>query len=158
MGRTICMLMKRDPSRDRREGERCFEGYAILWPDGRPVGVGLDAFCRHGQRLFGLGRELRGRAERLVEMTFYPLAGIEDDLTRLPGRRIRRFFLKRQGRRATLHFLDGTPTAVGLDLDRDEPRVLEWAGCSALRDGETAWFDLAARAVDADDGPGGGRP
>jgi hypothetical protein len=151
--------MRRDASRDRQEGERCLEGYVILWPDGRPVGVGLDAFCRHGQRLLGLGRDLRGRPERLVEMTYFPLAGIEDALTRVPGRRVRRFYLLRQGRRARLHFFDGTPTAVALDLDVDEPRVLEWAGCAGLREGETVWFDVAARPLDAaDSGAASGMP
>src|SRR5262245_44838143 len=152
MTRTLCILMRRDPARDRRDGETCLEGYAILWPDGRPLGVGFDAFCRQGQRLFGLGRDLRGRQERLVEMTYFPLAGLADDLTRLPGHRVRRFFLLREGRQGRLHFFNGTPTAVVLDLDRDERHVLDWAGLTALGDGEAAWFDLAARPKGPDEG------
>lgn len=81
-------------------------------------------------------------------MIYFPLAGLEDDLTRLPGHRIRRFFLLRNGRQGRLHFFNGTPTAIVLDLDRDEPYVLNWIGLPALSDGESAWFDLAARPAD----------
>ena len=59
-------------------------------------------------------------------MIDFPLAGIEDDLTRLPGHRVRRFYLLREGRQGRLHFFNGIPTAVVLDLDRDEQHVLEW--------------------------------
>lgn len=154
MTRALRVLMRRDPARDRQEGRACMEGYAILWPDGRPLGVGFDAFCTQGRRLLGLGRGLREGQEKLVELIYFPLAGIGDDLTRLPGHRVRRFFLLRQGRRGRLHFFDGTPTAVELDLDRDEPRVLDWSGLSALAEGQAVWFDLAARPAL----PGGNAP
>ncbi|MBY0231962.1 MAG: hypothetical protein K2W96_21980 [Gemmataceae bacterium] len=146
MPRTIRVLMRRDPSRDRLDRSIPLAGYALLWPDGRPLGVGFDAFCKTGQRLFGLDRHLEGRSERLVELLCFPLTGREDALTRLAGHRVRRFFLLREGRQGRLHFLDGTPTSVVLDLDRDEPAVLEWIGLPALQQGEAGWFDLAARA------------
>jgi hypothetical protein len=148
MTRTLRVLMRRDSSRDRQDGQTYLEGYAILWPDGRPLGIGFDAFCTQGQRLFGLGRYLRGCRERLVEMIYFPLAGLEDDLTRLPGHRVRRFFLHRGGRQGRLHFFNGSPTAIVLDLDRDEQHVLNWIGLPALREGESAWFDLAARPAE----------
>jgi hypothetical protein len=148
MQRTLRVLFKRDPARDRQEGRIPFEGYEVLWPDGRPLSVGFDAFCKQGQRLLGLGRHLAGCPERLVDMTCFPLAGRDDDLTRLPGHRVRRFCLCRTGSKGQLHFLDGTPTAVVLDLERDEPRVLHWIGLPALRDGDCEWMDLAARLVE----------
>jgi hypothetical protein len=110
MHRALTVLFRRDPSRDRRDGPIPFEGYAICWPDGTPVAVGLEAFCLHGQRLLSLGRHLAGRPERLLELICVPLRGREDDLTRLPGHRVRRFCLRRQGACGRLHFLDGTPT------------------------------------------------
>jgi hypothetical protein len=152
MTRTLRVLMRRDPSRDRQDGQTCFEGYAILWPDGRPLGIGFDALCTHGQRLFGLGRQLRGCREKLVEMIYFPLGGLEDAVTRLPGHRVRRFFLLRHGRQGRLHFFNGTPTAIVMDLDRDERAVLDWIGLPALRDGESAWFDLASRPAEPEVG------
>jgi hypothetical protein len=148
MIRTLRVLIRRDSSRDRQDGQTCLEGYAFLWPDGRPLGVGFDAFCKQGQRLFGLGQHLRGCLERLVEIIYFPLAGLEDELTRLPGYRVRRFFLHRSDRQGRLHFFNGTPTAIVLDLDRDEQYVLNWIGLTTLRDGESAWFDLAARPAE----------
>jgi hypothetical protein len=109
------------------------------------LSVGFDAFCKQGQRLLGLGRHLNGCQEKLVDMIYFPLAGLEDHLTRLPGHRVRRFCLRRTDRQGRLHFLDGTPTAIVLDLDRDDARVLDWIGLPTLRDGESGWFDLAAR-------------
>lgn len=150
MTRALCVLMRRDPARDCQEGRTCVEGYALLWPDGRPLGVGFGAFCTQGRRLFGLGRDLREGQEKLVEMVYFPLAGVEDELTRLPGHRVRRFLLRREGRQGRLHFFDGTATAVVLDLDRDERRVLDWSGLAALDDGESAWFDIAARTAGPD--------
>ena len=153
MARTLTILFRRDPLRDRCHGTVAYEGYQILWPDGRPVTVGVEGFCRHGQRLLGLGRQLAGRPERLVELLCYPLAGVDEPLTRLPGSRVRRLFLERSGGHGRLHFLDGTPTAVVFDLDRDEAPVLHWIGLPQLRDGERQWFDLAARSVPTDAAP-----
>jgi hypothetical protein len=118
------------------------------------LGIGFDAFCKQGQRLLALGDHLRGRQERLVDLIYFPLAGLEDDLTRLPGHRVRRFYLLREGRQGRLHFFNGTPTAIVFDLDRDEQIALDWIGLSALREGESAWFDLAARPAEPNADPG----
>jgi hypothetical protein len=148
MARTLTILFRRDPLRDWRHGTVAYEGYQILWPDGRPVMVGIEAFCRHGQRLLGLGRRLAGRPELLVELLCYPLAGVEEPFTRLAGSRVRRLFVERCGNSGRLHFLDGTPTALAFDLTRDEPAVLDWIGLPALADGQQQWLDLAARTVE----------
>lgn len=144
----LTLLFRRDPSRDRTCGGVPIEGYQVLWPDGEPVALGVDAFCRHGQRLLGLGRHLDGHPERLVDLLCFRLAGRDDDLTRLPGHRVRRFFLQRQGAIGRLHFFDGTPTQAVFEDGRDDPRVLEWLGLPDLSSGQCQWFDLAARAVD----------
>jgi hypothetical protein len=141
-------MFRRDPSKDRHRGKIAFEGYQVLWPDGRPVAVGLDAFCKHGQRLLGLGRHLVGCKERLIDLFCFPLKSRDSDLTRIPGHRVRRFMLMRQGTKGRLHFLDGTPTDTIFELGRDEYRVLEWIGLPLLRDGDEQWLDLAARVVD----------
>jgi hypothetical protein len=148
MARTLRILFRRDPSKDRHDNDIHYEGYKILWPNGRPAAVGLDAFCKHGQRLLGLGRHLAGCRERLIDLICFPLGGRDDDLNRLPGARVRRFFLERSGRQGRLHFLDGTPTAIVLEIGRDELSVLRWIGLTGLRDGERQWFDLAARPVE----------
>lgn len=149
MFRSLTILFRRDPSRDRQRGDIFFEGYQILWPDGRHVTVGLDAFCKHGHRLLGLGRHLAGCKERLIELIFFPLKSREDNLTRIPGHRVRRFYLKRQGTKGRVHFLDGTPTETVFDVGQDEQRVLDWIGLLELREGDHQWFDLAARTADA---------
>jgi hypothetical protein len=143
------VLFRRDPSRDRQRDHIRYEGYEVLWPDRRPVAVGLDAFCQHGQRLLGLGRHLAGCHERLIELCYYPLQGREDHLVRIPGYRVRRFFLERHGPCGRIHFLDGTPTNAVFEIGRDETRVLQWIGLPFLLDGGRQWFDLAARAVEA---------
>src|SRR5437868_1635938 len=149
MPHTLTVLFRRDPTRDRENNNIRYEGYQALWPDGRPVTTGLDAFCMHGQRLLGLGRHLAGCRERLIELLFFPLSGRDDDLVRIPGHRIRRFFLERQGQIGRIHFLDGTPTEIVFEADRDEHRVLDWMGLAALAEGEQQWFDLAARPLEA---------
>jgi hypothetical protein len=148
MSRTLTVLFRRDPSRDRCRDNIRFEGYQALWPDGRPVAVGLDAFCKHGQRLLGLGRHLTGCTERLIELLCFPLQSREDKLTRIPGHRIRRFCLKRQGSRGRIHFLDGTPTDTVFEIGRDEPRVLEWIGLPSLGESAEQWVDIGARPVE----------
>jgi hypothetical protein len=147
MSRILTLLFRRDPSRDRSEDRIAYEGYQILWPDGRPVALGLDAFCRVGQRLLGLGRYLAGCQERLIDILCFPLPGREAQLTRLPGHRVRRFFLERGGSQGRLHFLDGTPTSTVFELGQDDPRVLQWIGLPGLEDGHQLWMDLAARAA-----------
>jgi hypothetical protein len=149
MSRKLTVLFRRDPSRDKQHANRLLEGYQVLWPDGRPVTVGLDAFCYHGQRLLGLGRHLAGCRERLLELICFPLQGRDDDLTRLPGHRVRRFFLERYGQRGRIHFLDGTPTEAVFEIGRDEWRVLQWIGLPALGEGDRQWFDLAARTLES---------
>jgi len=144
MSRSLTVLFRRDPSRDRQSEQIQFEGYNIVWPDGRPVTVGLDAFCKHGQRLLGLGKHLAGCRERLVTLIYLPLAGIEDELNRIPGHRVRRFYIERQGTLGRVHFMNGTPTTITFDLNRDESRVLHWVGLTSLSDGEQQWFDVAA--------------
>ncbi|MHB1422403.1 MAG: hypothetical protein ACYC3I_04240 [Gemmataceae bacterium] len=148
MSRKLRLLLRRDPSRDRVEVGIRYEGYDVLWPDGRPAEVGMSAFCKHGQRLLGLGRHMAGARERLVDLIIFPLPDRDASLTRLPGHRVRRFSIRREGRQGRLYFLDGTPTTVVFDLDRDEEAVLNWVGLPALSEGECAWFDLAARPAE----------
>jgi len=81
-------------------------------------------------------------------MLCFPVADAEAPITRLPGHRVRRFSLQRHGRQGRLYFLDGTPTTIVLDLDQDEPTVLDWIGLSTLRDGERQWLDIAAHPAE----------
>jgi hypothetical protein len=148
MSRKLRILFRRNPARDRQQEAVSFEGYDILWPDGRPVTVGLDAFCTHGQRLLGLGRHLKGLRERLVDMICVHLPDRDAHLTRMPGHRVRRFCLERTGKHGRVYFLDGTPTTMLFDVDRDEPAFLNWLGLTALTDGQRQWFDLAAQPID----------
>ncbi len=149
MSRTITLLFRRDPSRDRQDEAVHFEGYQPLWPDGRPVAIGMDAFCKHGLRLLGLGKHLAGCQERLVQLICMPLTGRDADLNRIPGHRVRRFYLVREGQSGRIHFMDGTPTTLLFELDRDEPPVLHWIGLPSLADGAVLWLDLAAITVEA---------
>ena len=148
MSRTLTILFRRDPSRDRQTEQVDFEGYEILWPDGRSVAVGLDAFCKHGQRLLGLGKHLAGCHEKMIKMICFPLEGREDDLNRIPGHRVRRFFIERTGNTGRVFFMDGTPTTITFQVGRDEPKVLNWLGLSSLDDGDRQWFDIAATDID----------
>src|SRR5262249_21370338 len=66
MTRTLTVLFRRNPARDRDNANVAYEGYEMLWPDGRPLAVGLEAFCKHGQRLLGLGRHLGSCPEKLI--------------------------------------------------------------------------------------------
>jgi hypothetical protein len=150
MHRTLTVLFRRDQERDGMRGQIHVEGYQILWPDERAVDVGLNAFCKYGLRLLGLKGCVNGRSERLVELLCFPLTGRDAHLTRLPGHRIRRFCLARSGASGRLHFLDGSPTDVVFDLDRDDPAVLAWIGLRALPDGEQQWLDVGARGFEAD--------
>jgi hypothetical protein len=143
------VLFRRDHDRDREDPQTPLEGYQLLWADGQPAAVGIEAFCTVGQRLLGLGRYLAGRREAAVELLCFPLSHREANFTRLPGTRIRRFCLRRTGRVGRIHFIDGTPTTIVFDLDRDEPRALAWIGLAALADGQEAWFDIGARSADA---------
>jgi len=148
MQRNLRLLFRRNPERDRHEENVSFEGYEILWPEGRPVALGLDALCNHGQRLLSLGRHLRGLSERLVDMICIHLPDRDAPLNRLPGHRVRRFCLERTGKHGRVYFLDGTPTTILFDIERDEPAFLSWLGLTDLADGERQWFDLAAQPVE----------
>lgn len=148
MSRTLTLLFRRDPSRDRQTEQCNFEGYNVLWPDGQPVAIGVEAFCKHGLRLFGLGKYLANCHEKLIKMIFFPLEGRDSDLNRIPGHRVRRFYIERQNQEGRIYFMDGTPTTMTFDRTRDEQIVLEWLGLSYLGDGERQWFDLAATDLD----------
>ena len=147
---SLTLLFRRDPSKDKRDDRVAYEGYQALWPDGRPVALGLDALCNKGQRLLGLGRKLSGQRERLVDLVRYSLEDENETIHRMPGHRVRRFFVERQGDLGRLHFFDGTPTTMVFDVHRDETAVLEWLGLLELDDGERHWFDLAARIAESD--------
>ncbi len=144
MSRTLTLLFRRDPSRDRHTELTKFEGYEVLWPDGQPVAIGVEAFCKHGLRLFGLGKHLAGCREKLIKMICFPLEGRDDNLNRIPGHRVRRFYVERRGDVGQIFFMDGTATTMTFEVGRDEPVVIEWLGLSGLADGERLWFDLAA--------------
>jgi hypothetical protein len=148
MSRTLTLLFRRDPSRDRQTDKVRLEGYQPLWPDGKPVAIAMDAFCKHGLRLLGLGKHLAGCHEKLVNLICLPLSGRDDGLNRIPGHRVRRFYLHRTGNTGRLHFLDGTPTLSVFEIGQDDPRVIHWVGLNTLQDGEILWFDLAAVAVE----------
>jgi hypothetical protein len=148
MSRSLTILFRRNPLGDWQKGNIDFEGYEILWPDGRPVAIGLDAFCKHGQRLLGLGKYLLNCDEKLVKLVCMPLSGRDDDINRIPGYRVRRFYVQRRGTVGRLHFLDGTPTITAFDILRDDRRVLQLFWLDELREGEILWFDLAAVAIE----------
>ena len=38
MARKLTLLFRRDPAQDRLEKDVRFEGYEVLWPDGRSAG------------------------------------------------------------------------------------------------------------------------
>lgn len=148
MSRSLTVLLRRDYSRDREEQRIKYEGYQILWPDGRPVATGLNSFCRHGQRLLGPKHAENGTADKFLEFVCYPLQSLEDPLTRIAGHRIRRFFLERSGPVGRLHFMDGTPTEATFEIGRDELSVLEWIGLTTLSDGGRQWLDMGVRPVE----------
>jgi hypothetical protein len=100
-----------------------------------------------------LGRYLAGCSERVVDLVRILLAVLHRRaaIGRRPSIACRATAFAacvcaaREDR--DVHFLDGTPTTIVLDLDRDEPRLLDWFGLPDLGDGESRWFDLAARGV-----------
>lgn len=153
MHRKLYLIFRRDPSRDRAADQIQFEGYRFYWPNGEAARLGLDALCQHGQRVLGLHRHLKERSECLLELLCYPAPTGEEPITRLPGVLVRRFYVERQGREGRIHFLNGTPTAIVLSLDEDDPRVLSWVGLTDLKVGQRQWFDLAARPVDVSTPP-----
>jgi len=145
--RTLIVLFRRDPTKDRERGTIRFQGYQVLWPDGTRVDLGFDGFCQLAQRLLGLGRHLAAHQERLVELLCFPLQSREDDITKLVGYRVRRFLLRRNGRFGRIHFLDGTPTEAVSEIARDDSRILDWIGLTRLQPDGEQWFDIAARPL-----------
>jgi hypothetical protein len=147
MQRRLRVLFRRDPSRDHQRGRIHYNGYQILWPDGTKCAVSLESFCLRGQRLLGLDRSLQGRAEREIDLVCFSLRSREEPMTRLPGHRVRRFCLHRQGNVGRLHFLDGTPTDTAFLINSDDPRAIQWIGLDTLADGARKWVDVAACTV-----------
>ncbi|MCS7046147.1 MAG: hypothetical protein NZO58_07310 [Gemmataceae bacterium] len=84
----------------------------------------------------------------MIKLICLPLSGRDDDLHRIPGHRVRRFYIQRHGDRGRLHFMDGTPTIAEFQLGRDDPRVLQWLGLADVADGGRQWLDLAAVDLD----------
>ena len=150
MARTLTLMFRRDPSKDRLEEKIPFEGYNILWPDGTAAELAIDALCKHGQRLLGLGKYLQGCNEKMIDMKFFPLKGKDDPLTRILGHRVRRFYLHKLDNSGRVHFFDGTPTSVVTVIGRDEIEVVNWLGLGTMTENEIQWFDLAATPSEAD--------
>lgn len=152
MPRILTALFRRDPTRDREDNRIRYLGLRAHWPDGREVTVGLQAFCQHGQRLLGLHRLLADRPECMLRMVVFPVADEEQRIHRVPGFRVRRFFLQREGAIGRIHFMDGTPTEIVFHLLEDEPKVLNWIGLTHLEDGDRQWFDFTAVPVENGEG------
>jgi len=152
MPHTLTVLFRRDPSRDRQKEQIRYRGYRPFWPDGRAVDVALDAFCQHGQRLLGLNRHLANKEECLIQLTNFPLADMDCDIHRLPGHRVRRLYIERNGPIGRVHFMDGTPTDIIFDLENDEDDVLDWIRLPYISDGDRLWFDLAAGLAEEETG------
>ncbi len=148
--RTLTLLFLRNPEQDHQAERIRYEGYHICWPDGAPVGIGLRRFCQQGSRLLGLGRQMRGKSEQLVEVGLHPVYGLEAPLTRLGrGIRTRRFYVEREHDSGRIYFFNGSPTEVEFDVHQDDPRILHWLGLPHLRNREQLWFDLSARSLEA---------
>lgn len=144
--RSLLLQFRRDPARDQIINQVEHVGFQILWPDGKPVALGIESFCCRGQRLLGLDRQMKGFQERLIELLcFQPLSG-DDDIIRLPGYRVRRFILERTGTIALLYFMNGVLTDTRLDLMNDDERILDWVDVRSLKDGERRFVDIVARA------------
>lgn len=145
--RTIHLLFRKDGSDPTK--------YQALWPDRTSMGPGLsECFptSKHFQRILGLPRILQGFAEKLVELRFFPLDSRDDDLHRIPGYRVRRFYLSRTGQVGRIHFMDGTPTDASYEIGHVDERFLLWLGLRDLADGQIQWFDLAATDLPPESG------
>lgn len=147
MERTLQVLFRRDSTRDRLANNVHLEGFQLLWPDYRPVHSGFDAFCRHSLRILSLHQYLAQREECLLELIQFPCHGRDDAPTRLPGLRVRRLMLKRQGLVGRIHLLNGDPTEVTFQIGRDEQRLLAWIGLMELSDEGKLWFDFTSRPL-----------
>ncbi len=144
--REVTILLQRRRERDEATDKVNYSGYDILWPDGRPVGIGLQRFCQQGTRLL-LGRA-RDPEAALIRLWTYPVAGLEAALTKPgPGVRCRRFYLLRHRELLRLHFFTGTPTEVVFSYRDDEPEVLHWIHAEHIQRGVPFWIDLASQMV-----------
>ncbi len=147
--RKLTLLFLRNPEHDHQSERIRYEGYHICWPDGAPVGISLRRFCQQGSRLLGLGRQMRGKDQQLVEVGLHPVSGLEAPLTRLGrGIRTRRFYVERQHDCGRIYFFNGSPTEVEFDAYQDDPRILHWLGLPELYHREQLWFDLSARSIE----------
>ena len=100
------------------------------------------------ERLIGLDRHMIGHEARLIKMICAPVQSENDNIVRVAGHRVRRFFLERKDRLGRLYFMNGTATETVFDLDRDDPQILDWIGLTLLDDGDRQWLDLVARPVE----------
>ena len=50
MARTLTLMFRRDPSKDRLEEKIPFEGYNILWPDGTAAELAIDQLYKANLR------------------------------------------------------------------------------------------------------------
>jgi hypothetical protein len=138
------LVLERRRERDQHTGQTVFTSFDISYRDGTPVSVGFHRFCQHGTRL------LVGRAndfdKALIEITLYPVAGLEADLTHPgPGVRCRRFYALRDDDDIRLHFFNGTPTEIVFNARLDDPTVLHWLRADYIRPHTPFWFDLASK-------------
>jgi hypothetical protein len=143
--REIAVIFQRDWSRDSTRSGIEVTGYEVFWPDGRRIGMTLEGLCKIGVRYL-FGRHPPERAE--VRLRLFDLPSRETPPPRVRPYRVRVLALQRNGRRLTLHLPDETPTNIVFDLDRDEPRVLEWLGADAIADGGRQWIGLLAVPAD----------
>jgi hypothetical protein len=142
----VTVLFQRRPGTEQARGSTTFAEYDIVWPDGRPVQLGLTRFCNFGSRLL-LGRRYEGETA-LVRLTIHPVAGLKATLTRPGGGvRCRRLYALRRGDGIRIHFLDGTPTEAVFHATDDEPEVLRWLQAERMRPDEPFWFDLASQTL-----------
>jgi hypothetical protein len=146
--RYILALFRRNPVSDGQKERINYEGYRIHWENGDPASLGLERFCQLGCRLLGLGRKMRDKNEQLVELGVHPVDSLESPITPVEkGTRCRRFYLERQSALGRLYFFNGSETEIVFDLERDDPRVLEWLGLPDVADGSRLWLDLSAQTV-----------
>lgn len=143
----LIVRFQRRPEAEHADDHVASLDYDISWPDGRPVQTGLSRFCNFGSRLL-LGRRYEG-GTALVRLIVHPVPGLEATLTRPGGGvRCRRLYALRRGDSIRLHFLDGRPTEVIFEADKEEPPVLRWLQADRMQPGEAFWFDLGSETLE----------